>query len=201
MKVGFSWSVVLIAGLYTVTLATNRFPVEAPGLSRTEYWVAGVAGALLFFASLLAHEMGHALVARHEGLTVRGISLWLFGGLTRFDSNPETPGAELRIAAVGPLTTASCAVLFFVLQPRARRHRLGRPGRQDVRLVGVHQPAAGRIEHDPCGAARRRTCAQRADLDARWQPPAGVAVAAARVGQVLGVGLLGHRVHAVPPER
>ena len=93
---------VLIAGLYTVTLATNRFPIEEPGLSASQYWIAGVAGALLFFASLLAHEMGHALVARREGLSVTGISLWLFGGLTRFESNPETAGAELRVAADRP---------------------------------------------------------------------------------------------------
>ncbi len=115
VKVGFSWSVILIAGLYTITLATNRFPVEEPGLSSAQYWAAGVAGALLFFASLLAHEMGHALVAQREGLSVTGISLWLFGGLTRFESNPRTAGAELRIAAIGPITTAACGGLFFVL--------------------------------------------------------------------------------------
>ena len=50
VKVGFSWSVILIAGLYTVTLATNRFPIEEPGLPHTQYWMAGVVGALLFFA-------------------------------------------------------------------------------------------------------------------------------------------------------
>lgn len=115
IRVGFSWSVILIAGLYTVTLATNRFPSKQPGLAESQYWVAGVVGALLFFASLLAHEMGHALVARREGLSVTGISLWLFGGLTRFESNPETAGAELRIGAIGPLTTAACGGLFFVL--------------------------------------------------------------------------------------
>lgn len=115
VRVGFSWSVILIAGLYTVTLATNRFPIEEPGLGRSQYWIAGVVGALLFFASLLAHEIGHALVAQREGLKVTGISLWLFGGLTRFESDPDSAGAELRIAAIGPLTTGACGLLFFIL--------------------------------------------------------------------------------------
>ncbi len=66
VKVGFSWSVILIAGLYTVTLATNRFPIEQPGLSDSLYWAAGIGGALLFFASLLAHEIGHALNLPHH---------------------------------------------------------------------------------------------------------------------------------------
>jgi len=189
VKVGFSWSVVLIAGLYTVTLATNRFPVESPGLSSTHYWAAGVAGALLFFVSLLAHEMGHALVARHEGLSVRGISLWLFGGLTRFDSNPETAAAELRIAAIGPLTTAACGGLFFLLS-----HMLGRTGSAglagsmfgwlafiNLLLAGLNMIPAVPLDGGHVLSAL---------IWMRGGDRHRAGVAAARVGQILGVGLL-----------
>jgi len=113
IKIGFSWTVVLIAALYTVTLATNRFPIEHPGLSSGLYWMAGGLGVLLFFASLLAHELGHALIARREGIGVHGITLWLLGGMAKLESRPATPGAELRIAAVGPGTSAACGALFL----------------------------------------------------------------------------------------
>ena len=106
IRIGMDWSVPLIAALYTWILATNRFPYEQPGLSHTAYWLAGVGGALLFFGSLLAHEFGHALVARREGIGVHHISLWLLGGLTHLESNAETPGSEIRIAAIGPITSA-----------------------------------------------------------------------------------------------
>ncbi|MBX3284458.1 MAG: hypothetical protein KF703_03865 [Actinobacteria bacterium] len=93
--------------------ATNRFPIESPGLSTTAYWVGGVAGALLFFVSLLVHEVGHALVARDEGIGVRGISLWLLGGVAKLESSPTTARSEFRIAVVGPLASAACGVAFL----------------------------------------------------------------------------------------
>jgi len=111
IRIGMDWSVPLIALLYTWILATDRFPYEQPGLSDTAYWLAGIAGALLFFASLLAHEIGHAVVARREGIGVHHISLWLLGGLTHLESNAETPKAEIRIAAIGPLTSAAVGLL------------------------------------------------------------------------------------------
>src|SRR3954464_7015077 len=94
IKISCNISVVLIAALYTVSLAQGQFPTQVPGLSGPEYWAAGAFGALLFFVSLLAHEMGHALVARREGVGVSGIELWLLGGMAKLDSSPETPGAE-----------------------------------------------------------------------------------------------------------
>ena len=112
IRIGFSWSVLVIAALYTWLLATNRFPIDAPGHSSAAYWTAGVVASLLFFASLLAHEMGHSLVARHEGIGVEGITLWLLGGFARLESEPTTPGAQLRIAIAGPITNGVLAVFF-----------------------------------------------------------------------------------------
>jgi Zn-dependent protease/CBS domain-containing protein len=113
VKVGMNVTVLFVAALYAWLLADNRFPHQVPGLSTTAYWVAGVAGALVFFLSLLVHEIGHALVAKDEGIGVRGISLWLLGGVARLESSPSTPRAEFRIAVVGPLASAACGALLL----------------------------------------------------------------------------------------
>lgn len=113
IKVSMDVTVVLLAAVYSIALATNRFPSQSPDLSTTAYWVAGVGGALLFFVSLLVHEMGHALVAREEGIGVRGISLWLLGGVAKLESSPTTAKSEFRIAVVGPLSSAACGIVFL----------------------------------------------------------------------------------------
>ena len=113
IKLSMNWSVLLVAGLYAWVLADNRLPIQSPGQPANLYWVAGVAGALLFFVSLLVHEMGHALVARDEGIGVRGISLWLLGGVAKLESSPQTPAAEFKIAVVGPLASAACGAVFL----------------------------------------------------------------------------------------
>ena len=114
VKVGMDVSVVLIAVIYTVILATNRLPIESPGHGDGVYWLAGALGALLFFASLLVHEIGHALVARDEGIGVQGISLWPLGGVARLESSPTTPRSEFRIAVVGPLASAATGAALLV---------------------------------------------------------------------------------------
>jgi len=105
IAVGFNWTLLLIAGFLAVTLAGNRFPVDAPHYSQTAYTLAGLFTALAFLAGVLAHEMSHALVARREGLEVDGIVLWLMGGYTRINEQPRTPGSELRISGAGPLVS------------------------------------------------------------------------------------------------
>lgn len=114
IKVGMNITVLLVAGLYTVVLATNRFPILEPDLSSTAYWVAGVAGAVLFFWSLMVHEIGHALVAQDEGIGVHSMGLTLLGGVTRMETSPTTPGAEFRVSVVGPVASATCGVVFLV---------------------------------------------------------------------------------------
>ncbi len=106
-------SVVLLAAIYTVSLAQNRFPIEAPDVASSAHWLAGLSFALLFFVSLLVHEMGHALVARDEGIGVRAISLWFLGGVAKLESAPTTARSEFRIAVVGPLASAACGVVFL----------------------------------------------------------------------------------------
>jgi Zn-dependent protease len=114
IPVGASWSALLIAGLIAWSLAGRLLPVQAPGLAPAAYWLAGAAGAGLFLASLLAHEVGHAVVARRAGLRVRGITLWLLGGVAQLEDEPATPRDELRVAVVGPAVSLALAAGFWL---------------------------------------------------------------------------------------
>jgi Zn-dependent protease len=112
IPVGASWSALLIAALIAWSLAGRLLPVQAPGLTPAAYWLAGAAGAALFLGSLLAHEIGHALVARRAGLRVRAITLWLLGGVAQLEDEPASPRDELRIAIVGPAVSLALAAGF-----------------------------------------------------------------------------------------
>ncbi|WP_329268344.1 site-2 protease family protein [Streptomyces sp. NBC_01451] len=112
VRVGLHWSVLVIVGLVSVMLAVGRFPQAHPGRPGWVYWGPALLTAVVFLASLLAHELAHAVVARRNGVEVDGITLWMLGGVARLRGEAATPGAELRIAAVGPLTSAAAGVLF-----------------------------------------------------------------------------------------
>ncbi len=115
IPVGVNWSVLFVAGLIAWTLAASALPVMVPGQSGAAYWATAIVGALVFFVSLLTHEMAHALVARHNGVEVGGITLWLLGGVSKLEGEPKSAGAEFRIAVVGPVTSLALAAVFFVL--------------------------------------------------------------------------------------
>jgi Zn-dependent protease len=115
IQIGLNWSLVFIFALVAWTLASSVLPQEAPGRPIVAYWAAGLAGALLFYACLLAHELAHALVAQRNGVKVAGITLWLFGGVSQLAGEPQSAGAEALITAVGPLTSLAVAALTFGL--------------------------------------------------------------------------------------
>lgn len=112
IEVGFNWSLIFIVGYIAWTLE-SQLPSVAPGHGLVTYWIIAVAGAVLFYASLLAHELSHALVARRQGVQVSGITLWLFGGVSRLEGEPSTARAEALIAGVGPVTSFAVAALAF----------------------------------------------------------------------------------------
>lgn len=105
IRVGIHWSWLVVFGLITWSLATAVFPDQNPGLSDGTYWAMAVAAAVLFFTSLLLHELGHAFQARREGMEIDGITLWLFGGVAQFRGSFPSAGAEFRIAIAGPLVS------------------------------------------------------------------------------------------------
>ena len=98
-----SW--LLIAFLITFSLADSFFPRAIAGWTAGQYWLLGAATALLFFASILAHEFSHALVARRFGLKVAGITLFLFGGATTIEGDARSPREEALIALGGPMAS------------------------------------------------------------------------------------------------
>jgi Zn-dependent proteases len=115
IEIGFNWSLIFIFALIAWTLATGVLPQDVPGQGQVAYWVAGAAGAIVFYACLLAHELAHALVARRSGLKVAGITLWLFGGVSRLEGDPKSASAEAWIAGVGPLTSFAVALIALGL--------------------------------------------------------------------------------------
>jgi Zn-dependent protease/predicted transcriptional regulator len=112
VDVGVHWSVLIIFGLLAWSLSASRFPAAYPGSPSWAYAVAGVGAAVVFLLGLLAHEVSHAVVAMRNGLSVEGITLWVFGGVARLRGEARTPGAELRIAGVGPLVSLLIGVGF-----------------------------------------------------------------------------------------
>ena len=105
IEIGLNWSVLGLLALLMWTLATSIFPDTNPGLADNAYFAMAVAASLGFFASILLHELGHALRARREGMRIDGITLWLFGGVARFRGMFPSAGAEFRIAVAGPLVS------------------------------------------------------------------------------------------------
>jgi Zn-dependent protease/CBS domain-containing protein len=103
IRVGVSGSWFLVLALLIVFLS-QYFHEVLGGSSSTAYAVA-VAGALGYFASLILHELGHALVSRRLGIAILGIDLWFFGGMAKPAREPETPGEEFKISAAGPAVT------------------------------------------------------------------------------------------------
>lgn len=102
--VSVNWSVLVILWLFTWSLAST-LPDAVPGYSAAAYWVAGACGAVVLLASLLAHELAHAVVARRAGVKVFDVTLWLFGGVTRLGGQAKTPQKAFRIAISGPATS------------------------------------------------------------------------------------------------
>lgn len=119
VEVGVNWSWLVVFALITWSLASGVFPSQDPGHASGTYVAMAVIAALLFFASLLAHELGHAITARREGMELDGITLWLFGGVARFKGTFPSAGAELRIALAGPAVSlvigVACSVLAWAL--------------------------------------------------------------------------------------
>jgi Zn-dependent protease/predicted transcriptional regulator len=114
IDIGINVSVAVIAALASWTLATFVLPDLVPGQEPVAYWVTAVSVTLAFFASLLAHELGHALVARRYGVGVERITLWLLGGVAQLSGEVRRPGDELRLAAAGPATSVAIAAGAWV---------------------------------------------------------------------------------------
>lgn len=111
--VNISWLIILV--LLTWSLATNWFSQLYPGWSATTYWLVSLISAILLFVSVLVHELAHSVVARARGLPVKNITLFVFGGVSNIEEEPQSPGVEFQMALVGPLVSLLIGGLAFLL--------------------------------------------------------------------------------------
>jgi Zn-dependent protease len=105
----------LIVALITWSLGAVYYPDEVSGISAALAYALGLLSALLLFASILLHELGHAVVARRFGVEIEEIDLWLLGGVARMKGYPKAAGDELRFALAGPAVTLAIAAVFGIL--------------------------------------------------------------------------------------
>ena len=113
VSVDASW--LLLAILVTWTLAVSAFPQLTPGLDSLSYWLMGAAATAGLLLSIVFHEMAHSLVARHYGIPIRGITLFIFGGVAELTEEPAHPRDELLMAAAGPAASILLAACLFLL--------------------------------------------------------------------------------------
>jgi Zn-dependent protease len=129
IRIDLSWLLIFFLILWTLT--ANVFPFSYPGQPSSTYFIMGITGTLLFFVSLVLHELSHSLVARTKDIPVEGITLFAFGGVSRTRMEAETAGDEFQIAGVGPLTSLLLSGLAALVAYGASALNLG------VVVVGV----------------------------------------------------------------
>lgn len=113
IDINFSWIIILV--LLTWSLAIGWFSVLYPGWSTATYWLVSLISALLLFVSVLLHELAHSLVARMRGISVKSITLFIFGGVSNIEQEPTSPGIEFQIAFVGPLVSLLIGGIAYLL--------------------------------------------------------------------------------------
>jgi len=113
VRVDASW--LIIAVLIVWSLAVGVFPYRLPGLPSATYWWMGIFGALGLFVSIVVHEFSHSIVARRNGLPMKGITLFVFGGVAEMESEPPDPKTEFLMALAGPLASLAIGAVFYVI--------------------------------------------------------------------------------------
>lgn len=113
IEVNASWFIIF--GLVTYTLAAGYFPTNYPDFDPTTRWVSSAVIALMFFLSVLLHELSHSLVSIKLGMPVKSITLFIFGGIAQIEQEPDDPIKELKMAIAGPAMSILLGALFYLL--------------------------------------------------------------------------------------
>ena len=116
VRIDLSWLV--LGFLITWSLAKGIFPGYYKDLPETTYWWMGVAGALGLFGSIVFHELAHSLVAKRFGVTMKGITLFIFGGVAEMEDEPPSPKAEFFMAIAGPLSSVLLGLILYAASSR-----------------------------------------------------------------------------------
>jgi Zn-dependent protease/predicted transcriptional regulator len=125
VRIDPSW--IIIAVLVAWSLSTGLFPFQYEGLSTRTYWIMGIVGALGLFLSIIVHEFAHSLVARKYGMPMKGITLFIFGGMAEMSNEPPSPKAEFMMAAVGPVSSIFIAGVFYAMYAAGASAGMSRP--------------------------------------------------------------------------
>lgn len=112
-RLHYTWFIIFI--LITASLSWQLFPDIYPGWPLPLYWVIGVIASLLFFTSVLAHELAHSLVGKANGVPIKSITLFIFGGVAQMIKEAARPGAEFKMAVAGPASSLIIGGLFGLL--------------------------------------------------------------------------------------
>ncbi|MCW2901424.1 MAG: site-2 protease family protein [Streptosporangiaceae bacterium] len=189
IPVGLHWSVLVIAVIIAVVLGTTVLPEAVSHAPTGVYWAVAIPSALLFLASLLAHELAHAVVARRHGVRVRAITLWMLGGVAELDGESPSPRADLVIAVVGPIASLAAAMFFGIVAIGA--WALGVPAVVTAVLAWLaFMNAVLAVFNLLPGAPLDGGRVLRAILWKKFGDRARADLAAARAGRVLGAGLM-----------
>jgi Zn-dependent protease/CBS domain-containing protein len=113
VRLDLSW--LFIAVLITWSLGSGFFPYRYPGFSQFTYWVMGAVGAAGLFFSIVFHELCHSLVARGYGMPMKGITLFIFGGVAEMGDEPPSPKVEFQMSVAGPLSSFAIGFVFYGL--------------------------------------------------------------------------------------
>jgi Zn-dependent protease/predicted transcriptional regulator len=123
VEINISWFIIF--ALVSWSLVSLYFPTNYPDLSVASYWIMGLVAALLLFASVVLHELGHSYVAKTHGVPIRRITLFLFGGVSQLAKESSDPVTEIKIAIAGPAVSFVLMVLFFVMYAISGRQASG----------------------------------------------------------------------------
>jgi len=134
VRMNFSW--IIIAVLVTWSLATQIFPMSHKGYSQVVYWWMGLAGMLGLFVSVVFHELCHSLVARRFDLQMKGITLFIFGGVAEMTEEPKSPKAEFLMAIAGPASSVALALVFYAVAYGGQSLELPEPVTGTIRYLG-----------------------------------------------------------------
>jgi Zn-dependent protease/CBS domain-containing protein len=126
-EVGIDWSWIILAILIAWSLSVGFFPFRYKSLPTQTYWVMGIVGALGLFFSIVFHEMCHSLVARQYGMRMKGITLFIFGGVAEMGEEPPNPKAEFMMAIVGPISSLVIGIVFYGIYFLGRQNGWSEP--------------------------------------------------------------------------
>ena len=113
IKLDLSWFI--IVAFISWTLASGYFPHKYPDLDKSIYWIMGISSALLLFVSVLLHELSHSIIAKKNNIPIKGITLFIFGGVAEMTEEPTTAKSEIKMAVAGPVCSGALALVFFVI--------------------------------------------------------------------------------------